>query len=46
MPRAHDLARPVAENLLDAVCDWVHPETGESFGGRIVPGREAVGHEA
>ena len=25
------LVEPVAHELLDAVCEWVHPETGERF---------------
>jgi len=27
------LAGPIAEELMSAVCGWVHPETGESFAG-------------
>ena len=26
------LVEPVAHELMDAVCEWVHPETGERFG--------------
>lgn len=29
------LAGPVASQLIDAVCDWVHPETGEQFSGDL-----------
>ena len=30
------LAGPVAKELMSAVCEWVHPETGETFGGNPV----------
>ena len=30
-----ELVEPVAHELMDAVCDWVHPETGERFTHRL-----------
>lgn len=30
-----ELAGPVASQLMDAVCQWVHPETGEQFSGDL-----------
>lgn len=27
------LGTPVVNGLMEAVCEWVHPETGESFSG-------------
>jgi DNA-binding transcriptional ArsR family regulator len=33
-----ELAGPVANQLMDAVCQWVHPETGEQFSGDLTAG--------
>jgi len=33
-----ELAGPVASQLMDAVCQWVHPETGEQFSGDLAAG--------
>ena len=33
-----ELAGPVASQLMDAVCKWVHPETGEQFSGDLATG--------
>jgi DNA-binding transcriptional ArsR family regulator len=30
-----EMGSPVAEHLMDAVCEWVHPETGEQFSGNL-----------
>jgi ArsR family transcriptional regulator len=30
-----ELAGPMASQLMDAVCQWVHPETGEQFSGDL-----------
>jgi ArsR family transcriptional regulator len=30
------VAGPLAKDLMTAVCQWVHPETGESFAGNPV----------
>jgi DNA-binding transcriptional ArsR family regulator len=32
------LAGPMANELMDAVCQWVHPETGEQFSGDLTAG--------
>ena len=34
-----EIASPVAGQLMSAVCDWVHPETGERFTTRYKPPR-------
>jgi DNA-binding transcriptional ArsR family regulator len=33
-----ELAGPTANRLMDAVCQWVHPETGEHFNGDLAAG--------
>ncbi len=33
-----ELAGPMASQLMDAVCQWVHPETGEQFSGDLTHG--------
>jgi ArsR family transcriptional regulator len=33
-----ELAGPTASQLMDAVCKWVHPETGEQFSGNLAAG--------
>lgn len=33
-----ELAGPMASQLMDAVCQWVHPETGEQFSGSLAAG--------
>ena len=33
-----ELAGPMASQLMDAVCAWVHPETGEQFSGDLGAG--------
>ena len=33
-----ELAGPMANQLMDAVCRWVHPETGEQFLGDLTAG--------
>jgi len=30
-----ELVKPVTVHLMDAVCEWVHPETGERFTNRF-----------
>ena len=30
-----ELVEPVAQDLMGAVCEWVHPETGEHFNHRL-----------
>ena len=30
-----ELVEPVAHELMNTVCDWVHPETGEHFNHRL-----------
>ncbi len=30
-----ELVEPVAHQLMDTVCEWVHPETGEHFNHRL-----------
>lgn len=32
-----ETASPVAGELMTAVCDWVHPETGEKFSAKYDP---------
>jgi ArsR family transcriptional regulator len=33
-----ELAGPMARHVMDAVCEWVHPETGERFVGDLSGG--------
>lgn len=40
------LVEPVAHDLMDAVCEWVHPETGERFNDRLSAAPGAASHEA
>jgi DNA-binding transcriptional ArsR family regulator len=40
------LVEPVAHELMDAVCDWVHPETGEQFNHRLKELAGVASHEA
>jgi hypothetical protein len=37
-----ELVDPVAQDLMGAVCEWVHPETGEHFNHRL----SELSHEA
>lgn len=37
-----ELVEPVAQDLMGAVCDWVHPETGDQFNHRL----SELSHEA
>lgn len=32
-----EIGTPVAGRLMSAVCEWVHPETGEHFHARLEP---------
>ncbi len=41
-----ELVEPVAHQLMDTVCEWVHPETGEHFTHRLSEHPGVVGHEA
>ena len=41
-----ELVEPVAHHLMDAVCEWVHPETGERFNHNIGLVSGAASHEA
>lgn len=40
------LVEPVTVQLMDTVCDWVHPETGEHFTHRFRDLHEVPAHEA
>ena len=35
-----EMGSPVAQHLMDAVCEWVHPETGEQFSGSFTTAAE------
>lgn len=41
-----ELVEPVAHQLMDTVCEWVHPETGEHFTHRLSEHLGVAGHEA
>jgi len=41
-----ELVKPVTVHLMDAVCDWVHPDTGERFTNRFRDLHEVSSHEA
>jgi len=40
------LVEPVAPQLIDTVCQWVHPETGEHFNHSLTGLSEVAGREA
>jgi DNA-binding transcriptional ArsR family regulator len=41
-----ELVEPVAHQLMDTVCEWVHPETGEHFNQSLSGLSGVAGHEA